>query len=34
MVDHQLEEGVHQQNAVWKDTTAVQKNGLHKKDAG
>lgn len=28
MVDHQLEEGVHQQNAIWKDTTAVQENRL------
>lgn len=29
MVDDQLEESVHQQNAVWKDTTAVQKNRLN-----
>lgn len=28
MVNHQLEEGVHQQNAISKDAAAVQKNRL------
>lgn len=28
VVDHQLEEGVHQQDAIWQDAAAVQQNRL------
>lgn len=28
VVDDQLEEGVHQQDAIWQDAAAVQENGL------